>query len=172
MKTARFSTIVQKCGKPTIHLVLVDPKKDRELQAAVKADKVMTVAQPSAGHQTDRAAVGFEPGPGKQFLVFPKSLHAYEGASVIGIKYDLVKEPAIPEGQLVKNANPAKPRRRKRTPENSLGEKDEIREASTERDTENTSIAAIKKKVRRAMKVLAQGKHVAAFNLLKDIVNA
>src|SRR4051812_2578630 len=99
MKTARFAKIVERCGAPETHLVLMDPAKDRALQAAVKAQRVMTVFQESVGTKTDRAEVGFDPGPGRQFLVFPKSLKPFAGTSVVGIKYDLISSPEVPKSE-------------------------------------------------------------------------
>jgi hypothetical protein len=70
-KTARFTKSVEKCGKPEVHLVLIDPAKDRTLHAAVKGHRVMTIWQEAVGTKADRGKVGFEPGPGRQFLIFP-----------------------------------------------------------------------------------------------------
>jgi hypothetical protein len=83
VKTVRFSKVVEKSGAPETYLVLMDPAKDRTLQAAVKAQRVMTVAQESVGTKTDRGEVGFHPGPSRQFLVFPKSLRA--DRDVVGV---------------------------------------------------------------------------------------
>ena len=47
MATVRFAKVVAKCGEPEAHLILIDPAKDRALQAAIKADRVMTVVATS-----------------------------------------------------------------------------------------------------------------------------
>jgi hypothetical protein len=91
MKTVRFSEVVDTCGRPVNHLVLTTPSKDRALQAAVKASKVMTVHQPDTGSKADRGEIGFRPGKSRQFLLFPKSLRVFAKHTVVGIKYDKVK---------------------------------------------------------------------------------
>ena len=60
MKTARFATVVAKAGRPEVYLALMDPAKDRVLQAALKANRVMTVSQETVGHKTDRGQIGFK----------------------------------------------------------------------------------------------------------------
>ena len=45
MKTARFAAVVEVAGNPHTHLLLVLPEKDKVLQAAIKAHRVMTVHQ-------------------------------------------------------------------------------------------------------------------------------
>jgi hypothetical protein len=99
VKTARFADVVKKCGKPEAHLLLIEPAKDRELQAAIQAHRVMTVFQEAAGHKADRGEVGFQPGPARQFLIFPKALRAFEGRNVVGIKYDLWSHEEPPKSE-------------------------------------------------------------------------
>jgi hypothetical protein len=113
VKTARFSDVVKKCGEPEPHLILMDPAKDRELQRAIKAKRVMTVFQDTVGNKADRGIAGFEPGPARQFLVFPKTLRGFEGKNIVGIKYDLwsTREPSKAE-----RAAPARPPRKKPNP--------------------------------------------------------
>jgi hypothetical protein len=96
MKKVRFAQVVAKCGHPEAHLLLTDPKNDRTLQAASKAKRVLTVMQSSAGTKTDWGEVGFHPGAGRQYLIFPKSLATYAGKAFIGIKYDLLSETDAP----------------------------------------------------------------------------
>ena len=86
MSTVRFSKVLEACGKPDIHLLLVDPAKDKTLQAAIKSDRVMTLYQQSGG--TDHGVVGFEQGRSRQFLVFPKPLKPFLGQRIVGNKYD------------------------------------------------------------------------------------
>ena len=71
--------------------------EDRTLQKAVKEQRVMTVWQDSVGPKADRGKVGFEPGPGRQFLIFPKSLRAFTEHTVFGIKYDLLDSRGLPK---------------------------------------------------------------------------
>jgi len=90
MATVRFAKVVAKCGEPEAHLILMDPAKDRALQAAIKAERVLTVFQDSVGNRADHGTVGFHPGKERQYLIFPKPLRAFAGMDVIGIKYDLL----------------------------------------------------------------------------------
>src|SRR3954471_297051 len=90
MATVRFAKVVAKYGEPEAHLILIGPAKDRALQAAIKADRVLTVFQDSVGNRADHGTVGFHPGKERQYLIFPKSLRAFAGIDVIGIKYDLL----------------------------------------------------------------------------------
>jgi hypothetical protein len=99
VKAARFTSIVEACGKPDLHLVLIEPSKDRALQSAVKAGRVMTVLQESVGTKSDQGVIGFQAGPGRQFLLFPKSLRRFAGARVVGIKYDLIAASATAKAE-------------------------------------------------------------------------
>ena len=158
----------------------MDPAKDRALQSAVKAQRVMTVFQESVGTKTDRGEVGFEPGPGRQFLIFPKSLKPFVGRSVVGIKYDLISSPDVPKSERA-NA-PRSPKKAKPKPAAKTREKKtepppkpnvvafKRPPEKEEEEDEDEEIAELKKQVRHAMAVLEEGKAVAAFNLLKRIV--
>ena len=186
MQSVRFSKIVQTCGKPTIHLVLTAPAKDKELQAAVKAERVMTLFQPSAGHKTDSGQIGFDPGAGRQYLVFPKSLKKFKGRAVVGIKYDALSAPALskaeraapPRAHRKKKAVKKKPTKRpqhpkaKSRPAKELAKILQFPRPAEEPDDGSEDIDELKHLVRKAMKSLEQGRQVAAFNLLKRIVEA
>ncbi|MGI8437494.1 MAG: hypothetical protein ACR2NX_11410 [Chthoniobacterales bacterium] len=89
MPTARFAHVVATCGNAEAHFVLTAPEKDRALQTAIKANRVTTVFQNAAGSTADRRVVGFEAGRARRFLIFPKTLKAFLGKNVIGIKYGL-----------------------------------------------------------------------------------
>jgi hypothetical protein len=95
MSTVRFSKVLEACGKPDIHLLLIDPAKDKTLQAAIKSDRVMTLYQQSGG--TDHGVVGFEQGRSRQFLVFPKPLKPFLGQRIVGIKYELLEDAPAPK---------------------------------------------------------------------------
>lgn len=86
----------------------MDPAKDRTFQAALKAQRVTTVFQEAVGTKTDRGEVGFQPGRGRQFLVFPKSLKSFTGRSVVSIKYDLIGSPEVPHSERAKAPRPPK----------------------------------------------------------------
>ena len=106
MSTVRFSKVIEACGKPDIHLLLIDPAKDKTLQAAIKSDRVMTLYQQSGS--TDHGIVGFEQGRSRQFLVFPKSLKPFNGQRIVGIKYELLEDAPVPEKETAKK-EPVKP---------------------------------------------------------------
>jgi len=189
VKTVSFSHVVQKSGQPETHLIFVEPSKDRTLQAAIKANRVMTVQQTAVGTKTDRGEVGFHPGTSRQFLVFPKSLRAFAGRSVVGIKYDLLGTTEIPKGQRAAAPRPPKKKPRQasvssipapkpartpkaRTEKTAAAPKSKVvpfKPAPPAVD-DDEDIADLKKQVRHAMAVLEEGKAVAAFNLLKRIV--
>jgi hypothetical protein len=177
VKTARFAKVVEKCGKPKVHLALIDPAEDRTMKAAVKEQRAMTIWRESVGTKADRGKIGFEPGPGRQFLIFPKSLRAFAGRTVVGIKYDLLDSREVPKSERATlRRAPTKPKpkpsskhkREKRAspvPDNVVAFNGKQEEKDV---TEN--VTDLKKKVRRAMAALEEGKAVAAFNLLKQIV--
>ena len=145
------------------------PEQDPELRKAIKGNRVMTVFQKPAGKQADHGSIGFEPGTNRQFLIFPKSLRSFEGKEIVGIKYDLLKVKEIPKSQRAAPPKPAQPRKQK---SKKVREAEASAEPVTEespRTKQDQHVEAIKKKVRRAMKILEEGKAVAAFNLLKKI---
>lgn len=157
----------------------MDPAKDRRLQAAVKAHRVMTVAQEAVGTKTDRGEVGFHPGPSRQFFVFPKSLCAFADRTVVGIKYDLLSSPDVPKSQRAAPPRPTKKSKPKPAPK-VRPEKTQMPtprkvvafKAPVEDDGDgDDEIAELKNQVRQAMALLEGGKPVAAFNLLKRIMN-
>jgi hypothetical protein len=179
MKTARFSAVVEAAGRPKTHLVLVPPEQDKALQAAIKSDRVMTLHQKPTGNKADYGTVGFELGVGCQYLIFPKNLTKFQGMRIIAVTWELLEE-----GVSKKEAKPPKPRQsagpgRRRFKEDSISPKPPLEkvvhfakpEPAREPDNESEAIRQIKDQVRRAMDILEQGKPVAAFNLLKRIVD-
>jgi hypothetical protein len=97
MKTARFSQVVAKSGKPEPYTLWTKPDADPTFKKAVKEHRVMTVHQPNVGTRKDYGTVGFQQ-HGKAAIegslwVFPKSLKAVEGRRIVGISYDLLTEP-------------------------------------------------------------------------------
>ena len=157
----------------------MEPTKDRTLQAAVKAQRVMTVMQEAVGTKTDRGEVGFHPGRNRQFLVFPKSLRSFADRAVVGIKYDLLSSPPVPKSQ--RAAPPRPPKKPEPKPESKARPEKPAPEPPArkvvafkpppEDEEEDEEIAELKKQVRHAMAVLEKGKPVAAYNLLKRIVD-
>ena len=196
MKTVRFSVLVNDAGKPDTYLLFVKPEDDKTFQKAIKAKRVVTVFQNASGNKTDHGEVGFQPGPSRQYLVFPKSVGAFDGRKVVGIKYDLLESAPIPKSKRAERPAPQpkrKPVRRQAVKaekvatepkEKAREERAEELEASRkvvkfpepaaaepeEDDEESEAIEEIKAQVRKAMAELEKGKQVAAFNLLKRIV--
>jgi len=97
MKTVRFTEVVRHSGQPHVHTLWLAPEKDPELARARKTDRIMTVGASDGAGKTEVGFVGFDPAkhPGAQFLIFPKSLQAFEGARVVGIKFDLIEQPKL-----------------------------------------------------------------------------
>lgn len=182
MKTARFSEVVKQCGQPETYLVLVEPAKDKTLQARVKAQRVLTVTQPTVGAKTDYGEVGFKEGGTRQYLIFPKSLRHFVGRKIVGIKYDLLSLKELPPG---KRAAAPKPPRPKKAPGKSKHAEDihedkvipfqaaQDEETVEEREKPPTakepSIQDLKRLAKQAMRALKAGKQVAAFELLKKM---
>ena len=90
VKTARFSQVVEKCGKPQVHTLWQKPAADRHLQAQIKKNRVMTILKSQRG--TDFGMVGFKQRKGATYLVFPKSLKRFADKRIVGIDWSLVRE--------------------------------------------------------------------------------
>ena len=89
-KTARFSHVIEKCGKPQVYTLWQKPSTDRHLQAQLKNNRVMTILKTESG--TDFGIAGFKERKGATYLVFPKSLKQFTDRRVIGIDWKLVRE--------------------------------------------------------------------------------
>jgi hypothetical protein len=89
-KTARFSQIVEKCGKPNVYILWQKPAADRHFQTQLKNDRVMTVQKSESG--TDFGIIGFKERKEARYLVFPKSLKRFADKRVIGIDWTLIGE--------------------------------------------------------------------------------
>ena len=89
-KTARFSQVVQKCGKPQVYTLWQKPSADRHLQAQLKNNRAMTVQKTDSG--TDFGVVGFKERKGASYLIFPKSLKRFADKRIIGIDWALVSQ--------------------------------------------------------------------------------
>src|SRR4051812_14282521 len=92
-KTVRFTRIVERSGQPHVHTLWLPPDKDPELKHAIAGHRVMSIVRSTRGGKTDSGVVGFDANErNAQLLIFPKSLRAFEGAHVVGIKFDLVEQ--------------------------------------------------------------------------------
>lgn len=162
-------------------MLLMEPGKDPVLKEALKKERVMTLFQQTTGNTAEHGIVGFEKGAARQYLIFPKSLHRFAGKRIIGIKYDLLESKPVPQSQRapkprvpVKKALNAKKRGASDStaaPQNILHFPKAKADAKEPLEEENEEVAELKEQVRRAMDALEKGKQVAAFNLLKRIVD-
>ncbi len=90
IKTARFSQVVENCGKPQVYTLWQKPSADRHLQAQIKKTRVMTILKSESG--TDLGMVGFKESREARHLIFPKSLRRFDEKRIIGIDWALVRE--------------------------------------------------------------------------------
>ena len=90
IKTARFSQIIEKCGKPQVYTLWQKPSADRHLQAQIKKTRVMTILKSESG--TDLGIAGFKESREARYLIFPKSLKRFAEKRIIGIDWALVRE--------------------------------------------------------------------------------
>jgi hypothetical protein len=186
METAHFSKVVEIAGRPVVHVLWIDPDKDPILKKAIKAEKVMTVHQGLTNGKADFGTVGFEKGVSGQILIFPKSIKRFADRRVTGVKYDLLDSATVPKGQPAPKSAPLKPVTKSKPPETKVpaaAERSVVEEKAaatvvkfpdpeeSEADAPTVDLEEIKEQVVLAMKALEDGKQVAAFNLLKRIVD-
>jgi hypothetical protein len=184
--TVRFSKLVEVAGKPSNHLLWSDPAKDQVLQSAIRTHRVLTVCQRPVDAKADYGTVGYEKGVPAQILIFPKSIKQFADKRVVGVKYELLEWPTVSEKRPARNTIPAKKSAKKiqkesrapvvaAEPTNSeepvTSRLVKFPEPKPEEEAESDPMVEdIKNKVRQAMKLLEDGKQVAAFNLLKQVV--
>ena len=89
-KTARFSQVIENCGKPQVYTLWQKPSADRHLRAQIKKNRVMTILKSESG--TDFGIVGLKESKEARYLIFPKSLTRFAGKRIIGIDWALVRE--------------------------------------------------------------------------------
>ena len=90
IKTARFSQIIESCGKPRVYTLWQKPSTDRHLQAEIKKTRVMTILKSESG--SDFGIVGFKESREARYLIFSKSLKRFAEQRIIGIDWALVRE--------------------------------------------------------------------------------
>jgi hypothetical protein len=88
VKTARFSQVVERSGRPESYTLWQKPSADRHLQSEIKNNRIMTIQRSESG--TEFGIVGFKERKGASYLVFPKSLKRVENRRVVGINWDLL----------------------------------------------------------------------------------
>lgn len=107
MNTIRFGDLVRGSGRPKTLTLWTKPQDNPSLTEAIKQNRVLTVVQETG--KKDRGLIGFKQLPGALYLEFPRPLPGEEDAKVIGINYQLIDEPTLPEQDRVKAVKPAKP---------------------------------------------------------------
>ena len=90
IKTARFSQVTENCGKPHVYTLWQKPSADRQLQAQIMKNRVMTILKSQSG--TDFGMVGFKETKEARYLIFPKSLKRFAEKRIVGIDWALVRE--------------------------------------------------------------------------------
>jgi hypothetical protein len=90
VKTARFSQVVEKCGKPQVYTLWQKPSADRHLQSQIKNNCVATILKSESG--TDFGVVGFKERKGAAYLIFPKSLKRFADKRIVGIDWALLRQ--------------------------------------------------------------------------------
>jgi hypothetical protein len=90
IKTARFSQIIESCGKPQVYTLWQKLSADRHLRAQIKKNRVMTILKSESG--TDLGIVGFKESKEARYLIFPKSLKRFAEKRIIGIDWSLVRD--------------------------------------------------------------------------------
>jgi hypothetical protein len=89
-KTARFSQVLENCGKPHVYTLWQKPSADRHLQAQIKKNRVMTILKRDSG--TDFGIIGLRENKEARYLIFPKSLKRFAEKRMVGIDWSLVRE--------------------------------------------------------------------------------
>ena len=90
IETARFSEVIENCGKPHVYTLWQKPSADRHLQAQIKKNRAMTILKSESG--TDFGIVGLKESKEARYLIFPKSLTRSAGKRIIGIDWAFVCE--------------------------------------------------------------------------------
>jgi hypothetical protein len=96
-KEIRFGELVKRSGKPAIVSLWTAPEQDRPFMKAVKENRVLTVTQEPASKTRDFGRIGFHQEPHAAYFIFPKPLPTDKTQRVIGIKYDMVEQPHVPD---------------------------------------------------------------------------
>jgi hypothetical protein len=110
--TVRFSALVKASGQPSVYLPLVAPCEDKEFMRAVKEQRVLTIHQEPTSKRRDAGTVGFVEEKFVTYFVFPKSLKDFDGARVVGIKYDVLEAVSVSTAKPKATAKGAEPVRR------------------------------------------------------------
>ena len=93
MKTLRFGDLVRQSGRPVTLELWMPPKENKELQKAIRTNRVLTVQHQNTGSKRDVGKIGFRVQRGALYLVFPRPLPKAGSIPVVGINYDLLERP-------------------------------------------------------------------------------
>ena len=180
VKTVRFSKVVAKSGKPEVYLLMSET--DPIFRKALESDRIVSLSGDAHHAGPEWGIVGYEKKHHGQLLLFPKSLRSFANAKIIGIKYDLFadapnddQKPSSPRSQRTKKAEvkslktetPAKPAAKKTGAKPVEKKIIPFPAKKVEKDNET---GALKAHVRQAMKALEKGNSVAAYNILKRMM--
>src|SRR5437879_12582112 len=83
VKTARFSQIVEQCGRPQVYILWQKPSADRHFQSQIKHNRVVTILKSESG--TDFGVVNFNASSDARYVVFPRSLKRFANNRIVGI---------------------------------------------------------------------------------------
>ena len=111
MKKIRFGDLVRHSGRPTTMELWTPPEKNRELQRAIRANRVLTVQRRNVGNKRDVGEIGFRKQRKAFYLIFPRALPTASHEPVIGVNYDLLEQPTSFE-----DSKPVVPTPKKSTP--------------------------------------------------------
>ena len=89
MKKIRFGDLVRSSGRPKNLSLWTTPKKNKELQQAIRGNRVLTVHLHSVGNKAEVGEIGFHQQEAL-YLIFPRRLPTAAREPVIGINYDLL----------------------------------------------------------------------------------
>ncbi len=185
MKTVRFSKVVEKSGRPEVYLLMSET--DPDFRKALDAGRIMGLSGESYGAGTEYGTVGYDKTSHGQLLIFPKSLKAFVGTKVVGIKYDLLaedsgrqnekpsrkKEPKKSNQKPSKRPVPAEPRSKKKQKKTEPKPARKLIPFPAEKkETVTAKTHDSNAQIRHAMRALEKGNSVAAYNILKQIVSA
>jgi hypothetical protein len=93
--TGKFADVVKKVGAPEQQTLWTAPQDDKAFMRAVKEGRVMTVNRENVGTKKDFGLIGFHKRPTGLYLVFPRPLKEFAGKRIVGIDYDLIRQPEV-----------------------------------------------------------------------------
>jgi hypothetical protein len=106
-KQVRFTQLVKTAGRPhPATLWVADPAKDPEFKKAIDQNRIVTVHHVNVGSKKEAGEVGFKKGVAASYLIFPKALPEEDGTRIIGLKFEMLEEPAVKNPVKVKTAKP------------------------------------------------------------------